>query len=131
MATRILGNEDYAALYDSVTMTAFGPVLGGDDKHVLDATEVADVFLSWLGRDPRGMEESDLASGLSKFYGWLDAQEERWDDDDLKHLAKCECLCDGCGEWLDGGQFDPGREICRACVSECARDMVADAKGSE
>ena len=60
MSTRILhdAESDSACLYDSVTETAFGRVLHGDEDKDVDASEVAKAFLDWYGehgkeRDPR------------------------------------------------------------------------------
>jgi len=61
MGVHILANraDDAAALYDSVTMTAFGPVFGNEEQ--------ADAFLKYCAGDPRSYDDSQLASEYSGF----------------------------------------------------------------
>jgi hypothetical protein len=80
MGVRITGqSDDYVAIYDSVTMTAFGPVFA-------DA-EQAEEFLKWLsktdGRDARVIDEGDLHNLYSDFLEHTEqrqALEKRRDD---------------------------------------------------
>lgn len=60
MACRILRNETYneACFYDSVTMTAFGPVV--------DCNELEE-FQEWLKDDPRGYTSSALWDKFCEF----------------------------------------------------------------
>jgi hypothetical protein len=74
MGVRITGQGDeYVAIYDSVTMTAFGPVF-------TDA-EQAEAFLAWLsktdGRDARMIDESELHNLYSDFLGYAERKEAR------------------------------------------------------
>ena len=59
MGVRIIGDDDYAAIYDSVTMTAFGPVFNDADE--------AERFLQWLPSDARGYGDSELHDKVSDF----------------------------------------------------------------
>jgi hypothetical protein len=57
MGVRILYTTtgDMACMYDSVSMTAFGPVFSG-----LDADDQATHFLDWLSTDPRMLTPVEL-----------------------------------------------------------------------
>jgi hypothetical protein len=60
MGVRIIDNFDgEAAIYDSVSMTAFGPIFKD--------TEQAEAFLKWLVVDARRVEECDLMGKYSEF----------------------------------------------------------------
>lgn len=61
MGVRVIESAegDLASLYDSVTMTSFGPVL--------ESEEEAEMFLAWLPRDAREYEDRDLANQYAAF----------------------------------------------------------------
>jgi hypothetical protein len=63
MGCRILEDREdgFACMYDSVTMTAFGPVF--DDGQQLEN------FMAWLGpdTDPRKLDDNELSALLAKF----------------------------------------------------------------
>ncbi len=63
MGTRILSEDaeaGQAVFYDSVTMTAFGPVM--------DDIQLAEAFLGWLGSDdPRRMDAAELSGKWGEF----------------------------------------------------------------
>ena len=125
MSVRIVGNECAAALYCSTSMWAFGPVFDRDERLMLDADQVAEIFLSWCGRaDLRLMDESELQKLLGKFRAWIDKQTET-DFDDLDHMAKTEEIrCAVCSDWFD--PRNPGAIHCDSCHAECLRDDAAE-----
>lgn len=75
MGVRILNDEDTGAcLYDSVTMTAFGPIFDDRDQ--------AEEFLSWLPNniDARMLTDKDLESMHSDFLQHLENKEDANDE---------------------------------------------------
>lgn len=70
MGVRILGGEDGACLYDSVTMWAFGPIF---EDH-----EQAESFLQWLpaGIDARTYSDKDLEAKHADFMQHLEDEED-------------------------------------------------------
>ena len=55
MSVRIIeGTDGYKAIYDSVTMTCFGPVFYEEDD--------VDAFLEWLPQDARKYTQEELDS---------------------------------------------------------------------
>lgn len=54
MSVRIITDGDNSVIYDSVTMTAFGPVFGRDED--------PDEFLEWLPQDARSYNGQELWS---------------------------------------------------------------------
>lgn len=52
MSVRIITDGDNSVIYDSVTMTAFGPVFGRDE----DPND----FLEWLPKDARSYSANEL-----------------------------------------------------------------------
>jgi len=74
MSVRIIeGTDGYKAIYDSVTMTCFGPVF-------YDADDV-DAFLEWLPQDARKYNQEEIDS---KAHEWREHVKEmafeRWSD---------------------------------------------------
>jgi hypothetical protein len=71
MACRILYDKKYdeACFYDSVSQWAFGPIFGGEiiNGKEYDAVDVAELFLDWLGKDPRSITYRRLENAYSKF----------------------------------------------------------------
>jgi len=60
MGVRILSSdEDGAVIYDSVSMTAFGPVFEDQDE--------ADEFLTWLHVDARSLSDAALRDKVAEF----------------------------------------------------------------
>lgn len=80
MGCRILydAKEDMAALYDSVTDTAFGPVFYQGEDYT-DAATRAEKFLEWLPGDARQYMASELTGWLAM---WQDRGEPGGDDND-------------------------------------------------
>lgn len=71
MSVRIIESAGgrYAALYDSGSMWAFGPVLTGDDAaHRLAA------FVKWLPEDARTYSEQDLELAYGKWLAEVDGE---------------------------------------------------------
>ena len=52
--------DNYAVLYCSTSMWAFGPVFH-------EGYDEAQAFLDWLGVDPRGLSESELQEKYREF----------------------------------------------------------------
>lgn len=99
MGCRILHDtrENYAVLYCSTTMFAFGPVFTDMDSQPCewDACESAEAFLRWLDtipgdqwrsydpirllddyrRDPRILSDTGIERA---YYDWLKQSEEQW-----------------------------------------------------
>ena len=102
MGCKILseGGAGPAALYDSVTMVAFGPVMP-------NATW-AEGFLRWLGRDPRHVDVQSLVDGWAE-YGRTHAE------------------CGGCGVNM-ARRPDSGEALCEECEAdeEVQRPPTAD-----
>ena len=71
MSVRIIeGSDGYKVIYDSVTMTAFGPVFYEDDD--------VEAFLQWLSPvDARTLGQRELDG---KVYEWRDFQDEEVSD---------------------------------------------------
>ena len=69
MGVRIIAGDDYAALYCSTTMTAFGPVLNDSEE--------AEGFLEWLPDDARSYSEPELEQKLSEFRDIEEQKAER------------------------------------------------------
>lgn len=66
MGCRVLdAGGDGACLYDSVSMTAFGPVFESGD--------LAEGFLQWVNEDPRVMPAEQLSY---KYIEWLGLDED-------------------------------------------------------
>jgi hypothetical protein len=70
-----LGDSVYACLYCSTSMWAFGPLFEDRDE--------AELFLEWLGVDPRGLTDrelefkySDFCNGKEKFIAEKEKAEE-------------------------------------------------------
>lgn len=85
MGVRLLTQDGKTALYDSVTDTAFGPVVYGWDEpdpgmkdeaeiETADSEEVALLFLDWLSEDARTYAPKDLGYEWGVF---VDALNER------------------------------------------------------
>jgi len=91
-----------AALYDSVTMTAFGPVMP-------NATW-AEGFLEWLGRPP------GPADGQSLIDSWAEYES-----------AHAECV--GCGVNM-ARRPDSGEALCEECKADEKRPPAAPRRGS-
>jgi hypothetical protein len=72
MGCRILydSESDYAALYCSTTMVAFGPIFH-DEGEGADAE--AEAFMKWLVRDPRTLSDGELQAAYSE---WLGVRED-------------------------------------------------------
>lgn len=68
MGVRVIADENYAALYDSVSMTVLeGPVIG-DGEVFANPETAAWAFLNHLGQDdPRDMEAEELRRRWSEF----------------------------------------------------------------
>lgn len=80
MGLRILYDtgQDMAAMYDSVTDTAFGPVFYAGEHHE-PAEERIQKFIDWLPADARVYNARDLEN----FYAmWLDAGEPGGQDEE-------------------------------------------------
>jgi hypothetical protein len=60
------GNE-YAVLYDSVTMTAFGPLI--HETAEMASLDAATAFLAWCPEDPRGLNGAELEELLHQWLG--------------------------------------------------------------
>jgi len=69
MGVRIIAGDDYAALYCSTTMFAFGPVLN-------DAEE-AEGFLEWLPSDARSYSEPELELKLGEYREYAEKKAAR------------------------------------------------------
>lgn len=71
MSVRILESAGgrYAALYDSGSMWAFGPVAHGDD-----AADQLRAFLKWLPEDARTYSEADLELAYIKWRAEIDGE---------------------------------------------------------
>lgn len=72
MGVRVLYDqtENAAAIYDSVTGTAFGPVVEGTEPPFIDAGDLANEFLDALhanGLDARTLGHEDLTKRLWAF----------------------------------------------------------------
>ena len=138
MSIQVVSNEHNAALFCSTTMTAFGHVFSGNERHGLDAGEVAQVFLASLrGPDLRTLEEYQQLDKANTFLMWLEAQEQGPDVDDLERMAKTgEVRCPDCGEWTEPIEADPikgirARRRCDDCHDEFLRDQEAERKGDQ
>lgn len=66
MSVGTLTEGRYTCLYDSVTMTAFGPIFY-DDENV-------EAFLKWLPKDARVYSDKDLADAV---YAWRISQTQK------------------------------------------------------
>lgn len=85
MGVRVIAGEDYAALYDSVRMTAFGPVFSDCELFATPGEAARDFLDWWFGpfldgkewpsslRDPRVRSQVDLAADKSL---WLQARQD-------------------------------------------------------
>lgn len=86
MGVRIIHDreDDYAALYCSTTMTAFGDVFSGEEKLGLDAGEVANRFLAWLEAnkhtDARRYDADEFGAVISEWWGAPDRFQWEWTD---------------------------------------------------
>ncbi len=72
MGVRVLTNtkEGISVLYDSVSETAFGPLIRdyeSEDGKEAFSDEVAAEFLDWLGEDPRRMLPVDVVIEYRNF----------------------------------------------------------------
>ena len=67
MSVRVIVSreEDKAVLYDSVTDTAFGPIIKPADN--LHCEDVAYAFLEWLPVDARKLNDDELEDKLVEF----------------------------------------------------------------
>lgn len=89
MSCRILhdDNAEMACLYDSVTMTAFGPIFEDDEGRDYDCTDLAEDFLLFVnyatGLDPRAIDVDVFHTVWLAFHGQLaalrkDTDRTRW-----------------------------------------------------
>tara|TARA_R110000868_G_scaffold308900_1_gene570320 strand:- start:148 stop:501 length:354 start_codon:yes stop_codon:yes gene_type:complete len=111
-------------------MWAFGPVFDRDERLMLDADQVAEIFLTRYGKaDLRLMDEPELQRLLGKYRAWLDKQQET-DFDDLDHMAKTdEVRCVVCFDWFEPRKTGVTR--CDSCYADCLRGYAAEQKGDE
>lgn len=74
MGVRILYDREseYAALYCSTRMVAFGPVFSDGDER--DAEERAELFVKWLPQDARRLSDAEL---LERYGDWLSQEAEQ------------------------------------------------------
>lgn len=101
MSVRIIeGTDGYKAIYDSVTMTAFGPIFNEDDD--------VEAFLEWLPIDARKLEQRELND---KVYEWRKWMEDHGDD----------VVSDCCGAEPRGNGDNDSKDygICPDCGDHC------------
>ncbi|HMA74379.1 MAG TPA: hypothetical protein VKP67_23250 [Xanthobacteraceae bacterium] len=81
MGVRIIADENYAALYCSTTMFAFGPVMTDYEE--------AEGFLEWLPSDARSYSEPELELKLGEYreYAEQKAALEKKRDRFLCHVS--------------------------------------------
>jgi hypothetical protein len=86
MSTRTLYDnvEDVAVLYDSVTGTAFGPLIRPTTQ-CIDPVEVAEAFLGSLAMDARSLADTELRD---LYRAWRQQADEDYDPTPW---------CSGCG----------------------------------
>ena len=103
MSIQLISNEgnasecdSYTVMYDSVTMTAFGPVM--------PSLAWAEAFLQWLRVDARNCS----AGWLSEKWAWF-------------NVIRAECV--GCGDVAKtkGGQLTSSGFRCDECCNELAK----------
>lgn len=98
MSVRIIeGSDGYKVIYDSVTMTAFGPVFGEDDD--------VEAFLEWLHPvDARTLSQQEL-----------DKQVWRWRSFNEEEVSDC------CGAEPRGNGDNDSKDygICPDCGDLC------------
>lgn len=88
MGVRLIDNgRGTVAMYDSVSMWAFGPVMSSLDE--------AEAFLAWLGyghggRDPRSMRDGDLEQAFYDFQQARDQEHNAGIDDDARDERACD-----------------------------------------
>ena len=129
MSIQVVSNEYNAALFCSTTMTAFGHVFSGNERHGLDAGEVAQVFLAWMRVDLRRLDEHAQLDKAQEFMDWLESQDTGPDADDLERMAKTgEVRCIDCGDWTTP---EDTRRRCEDCHDEFLRDQEAERKGDQ
>lgn len=71
MGVRVLADESFACMYDSVSMVAFGPVFHGEELFGSPAAAVED-FIQWFylrhpGGDPRNLSQRELVDARSRW----------------------------------------------------------------
>ena len=87
---------EQAAIYCNTTDLAFGPIFndnGSDgDGPMLDAGQVAWIFLNWLDKDARQYVDQSWDNLRAKFLLWLEGQPTDADFEELKESAEAEVM---------------------------------------
>lgn len=100
MGCRVIDDGDgQACFYDSVSMTAFGPVMP-DEEH-------ANAFMDWLAEPPRCSEDTVAGRGDPRGIPTVRLVE-------LHAAFAAEKCCAKCGELLDFEVFEGG--VCDHCA---------------
>lgn len=135
MGVRILVDSDYysggaAVLFCSTSDWAFGPVIMESESGDFDARQMAELFLKWLGEDPRHLDDNRLRNAYTRFRN--------------HEITDCR----GCHEAVVVPNYDPGHctkpgnraDFCDRdeairetgfdpafCSAKCQRDFEEDA----
>ena len=68
MGVHILRDKHESCMYCSTSMFAFGPVFNDGEE--------PDEFIDWLGEDPRGLSDKDLARKYAEWQVILEEEQE-------------------------------------------------------